>query len=138
MDNIHFFVTVSGTLLILYFVLRHFWGWDLPTITNEQAAPLLKGKANAIILDIRDKETYEAQRAKNAINIPAQELSQRIKELKKHKDKLIIVMDHSGKGSKKIVRQLIKQDFPYVASFHHGFEGYRGPIYKGDQEDTKE
>ncbi|QGG47279.1 rhodanese-like domain-containing protein [Heliorestis convoluta] len=119
--DLQFFMTVSGTLVIVYIALRYYMGWDLPTITNEQASPLLKGKGSAIILDIRSKEEYKAQRAKNAINIPVKELPQRIEELRKYEDKLIIVMDQKGLGSKKVVRTLIKKDFPYVASFHHGF-----------------
>lgn len=65
----------------------------------------IKQHPSAVLLDVRTKAEYEGTAnpnfgtLKNAINIPIQELSQRLSELEKYKDKEILVFcSHSHRS----------------------------------------
>jgi 3-mercaptopyruvate sulfurtransferase SseA len=55
---------------------------------DEVRAELDKNKDNIIIVDVRDKNSYETNHIKSAINIPVNDVAQRAKELPR--DKMII------------------------------------------------
>ncbi len=55
-------------------------------ITPQEAIEMIKKDKNVVILDVRTKEEFSSGHIKGAINIPVQELEERIKELAKYKN----------------------------------------------------
>ncbi len=72
---------------------------------------LLMNRDEAIILDIRDHAQFAKGHILNAVNIPAAELEQKIKQLEKHKDKTIIIVHSTNQPPGK----------PGVILRNHGF-----------------
>lgn len=71
-------------------------------ITVEEFKMEMKDNPDLIILDVRTPQelTGEFPKIKSAINIPVQELENRVDELTPYKDKKIIVICRTGKRSK--------------------------------------
>jgi rhodanese-related sulfurtransferase len=71
-----------------------------------QQAVMLINRQDAVVVDIREKKDFEAGHIVDAINIPLAKLDQRLTELKKHKEKPVIVVcklgQHSGEAAKKL------------------------------------
>ena len=69
-----------------------------------QQAVMLINRKNAVVVDVRDKKEFDAGHIVDSINIPLAKLKQRVTELKKHKDKPVLVVcklgQHSGDAAK--------------------------------------
>ena len=69
-----------------------------------QQAVMLINRKNAVVVDVRDKKEFESGHIVDSINIPLAKLKQRLTELKKHKEKPLVVVcklgQHSGEGAK--------------------------------------
>lgn len=69
-----------------------------------QQAVMLINRQDAIVLDVREKKEFETGHIVDAINIPLAKLKQRVTELKKHKEKPVVVVckmgQHSGEAAK--------------------------------------
>jgi rhodanese-related sulfurtransferase len=71
-----------------------------------QQAVMMINRQDAVVVDVRDKKEFESGHIVDAINIPMTKLDQRLTELKKHKEKPVIVVcklgQHSGEAAKKL------------------------------------
>lgn len=69
-----------------------------------QQAVMLINRKDAVVVDVRDKKEFDAGHIVDSINIPLANLKQRVTELKKHKDKPVLVVcklgQHSGDAAK--------------------------------------
>jgi len=69
-----------------------------------QQAVLLINRQNAVVVDVREKKEFETGHIVDSINIPLAKLQKRLNELKKHKDKPVVVVcklgQHSGQAAK--------------------------------------
>lgn len=67
---------------------------DVPSVTMDEFIKLLKTNSEIVVLDVRTPAELEGNlgRLDKAINIPIQELPNRINELKPYKDKQIYVI----------------------------------------------
>ena len=69
-----------------------------------QQAVMLINRKDAVVVDVRDKKEFDAGHIVDSINIPLAKLKQRVTELKKHKDKPVLVVcklgQHSGDAAK--------------------------------------
>ncbi|GAB6282152.1 MAG: rhodanese-like domain-containing protein [Ignavibacterium sp.] len=81
------------------------------SITTQQLKEKMKSDTTFIILDVRTPEELVGPLKKidKAINIPVQELNNRINELEKYKDKEIAVICRSGHRSA-IATQILKKN----------------------------
>lgn len=72
-----------------------------------QQAVMLINRKNAVVVDVRDKKEFESGHIVDSINIPAAKLKQRMTELKKHKEKPVVVVcklgQHSGEAAKMLL-----------------------------------
>ncbi len=72
-----------------------------------QQAVMLINRKNAVVVDVRDKKEFESGHIVDSINIPLAKLKQRITELKKHKEKPVVVVcklgQHSGEATKMLI-----------------------------------
>jgi rhodanese-related sulfurtransferase len=97
-----------------------------------QATQLIN-QGKAAIVDVRDAYDFSAGHMRDAKNIPAKELPQRIGELEKFKSKAVILVCSSGKQSTKAAAQLKKAGFNEVYSLDGGVAAWQAqgmPIAK--------
>lgn len=81
------------------------------SITTQQLKEKMKNDTTFIILDVRTPEELVGplEKIDRAINIPVQELNNRINELEKYKDREIAVICRSGHRSA-IATQILKKN----------------------------
>ena len=78
---------------------------------------------DSFIIDVRPKIAYELQTIENAINIPIDEIRERMNEISKNKK--VVLFCNTGYTSYLASRILIQNGFDNVYSFSGGFELYR-------------
>ena len=80
---------------------------------------------NAVALDIRDLAEFDAGHIINARHIPKAELKTRVDELKKYKDRPIVVYCATGTSSAAAMRELSAAGFQQVHSLKGGIAAWR-------------
>ena len=83
-------------------------------------ATQLSNRENAVFLDIRDDGEYKGGHIPEAVHIPIRQLSERIAELKKHKDCPVIAYCRSGSRSNGAGSILKKNGFENVYNLSGG------------------
>lgn len=78
---------------------------------NTLRATQLMNHQNAVVIDIRAKDTYRKGHIIDAISLPAKELAETSKKLEKYKSKPIIIVCGAGIESQKIATKLIKDGY---------------------------
>lgn len=87
----------------------------------------LYGNEDYVFLDVRTEKEHRIKAIPNTPVVPVQELEARIHELKKYKDKKIIVYCRSGNRSRKGTDILIEHGFNAV-NLLGGMIQWKGPI----------
>lgn len=85
------------------------------------------GKANVLIIDLRDRTEYNAGHIPTAINIPYEELEERKADLKRNM--LLIFYCDRGNISLLAARDLMKDGYN-IKSLYGGLRAYHGRIDK--------
>ena len=114
-------------LLLIPLVL--FLACEKLEITSQVAVQLLYDK-NYIFLDVRTESEHQAKAIPNTTCIPVQELTNRLNEIEKFKDKNIILYCRSGNRSKTATKILIENDFKAL-NLIGGIKEWNGPIASG-------
>lgn len=104
MDSTQIIIIVA---IVLFFLIKH-----LSQVSPEKARSLYA--EGALILDVRTADEFAGGHLENAINIPVDEVSKRIKELGNDKEKAILVYCLSGTRSGFAVRILKGLNFSRV------------------------
>ncbi len=89
------------------------------TISSQEFKTLIASRKPIYILDVRQKEEYDAGHIKNAASIPLDTLPDHINDLPKNKE--IVVYCRSGKRSAQAVAFLHAQGFMNVVSLDGGY-----------------
>ncbi|RBW48762.1 rhodanese-like domain-containing protein [Marinobacter sp. F3R11] len=92
---------------------------------SAQAAVSLINRDEAIVVDIRDRKEFGEGRITGSVNIPLSSLKSRAAELKKYKDKQIIVADKMGQHSAMAVKQLNAEGYANVVRLNGGVADWR-------------
>ncbi|GGE54142.1 sulfurtransferase [Streptosporangium jomthongense] len=92
---------------------------------SAQGAVSLINRDEAIVVDIRDRKEFAEGRITGSVNIPLSSLKSRAAELKKHKDKQIIVADKMGQHSAMAVKQLNAEGFANVVRLNGGVSDWK-------------
>ena len=92
-----------------------------PMVSSEQAVSLIN-KQNALVVDVRAQKDFKRVRIANAVNIPANEIQNRLGELSK--DRTIIVVDNSGNMSAAASKLLRGVGFTKVYVLDSGLVGW--------------
>lgn len=93
---------------------------------SAQGAVNLINRDEAIVVDIRDRKDFNEGRITGAINIPLNSIKSRASELKKFKDKQIIVADKMGQHSAMAVKQLKAEGYDNVVRLNGGIADWKG------------
>lgn len=92
-----------------------------PMVSSEQAVSLIN-KQNALVVDVRAQKDFKRLRIANSVNIPANEIQNRLGELSK--DRTIIVVDNSGNMSAAASKLLRGVGFTKVYVLDSGLVGW--------------
>ena len=92
-----------------------------PMVSSEQAVSLIN-KQNALVVDVRAQKDFKRVRIANSVNIPANEIQNRLGELSK--DRTIIVVDNSGNMSAAASKLLRGVGFTKVYVLDSGLGGW--------------
>lgn len=92
-----------------------------PMVSSEQAVSLIN-KQNALVVDVRAQKDFKRVRIANSVNIPANEIQNRLGELSK--DRTIIVVDNSGNMSAAASKLLRGVGFTKVYELDSGLVGW--------------
>lgn len=93
---------------------------------SAQGAVNLINRDEAVVVDIRDHKDFNEGRITGAINIPLNSIKSRASELKKFKDKQIIVADKMGQHSAMAVKQLNAEGYTNVVRLNGGIADWKG------------
>ncbi len=102
------------------------------SVTIQQAVDLMN-RADAVVVDVRDKKEYSQGHIVNAINIPYAALETRADELNDHKDRHIIVACKMGQHSNLAGTILRRKGFATVSKLAGGMMEWRNqnlPVVK--------
>jgi rhodanese-related sulfurtransferase len=100
------------------------------------------GKDNVILLDVRTAAEFNGTapdkfgRLKNAINIPVQQLPERLKELEGYKDKEIIVYCSHSHRSPQASYLLMQNGFKKVNNLQHGMHSWQQEVTDKESNDS--
>jgi rhodanese-related sulfurtransferase len=100
---------------------------------SAQALVEMVNKENALVLDVRDKKEFDAGHIVNAINIPQASLADRLDELKKYKERPVVVACRMGQHSGTAGTLLRKNGFTNVRRLTGGIAEWRNqnlPVVK--------
>ena len=92
-----------------------------PMVSSEQAVSLIN-KQNALVVDVRAQKDFKRVRIANSVNIPANEIQNRLGELSK--DRTFIVVDNSGNMSAAASKLLRGVGFTKVYVLDSGLVGW--------------
>ena len=92
-----------------------------PMVSSEQAVSSIN-KQNALVVDVRAQKDFKRVRIANSVNIPANEIQNRLGELSK--DRTIIVVDNSGNMSAAASKLLRGVGFTKVYVLDSGLVGW--------------
>jgi rhodanese-related sulfurtransferase len=93
-------------------------------VTSQEAVQLLN-RQSGVVLDVREPAEFKSGHIARAINIPLGQVMGRSPELKKYKEKPIIVCCASGARSARATSLLRKAGFANVRNLTGGMQAWR-------------
>lgn len=111
----------SGVMLLLPTFKKSAGG--VPNLTPAEAVTLIN-RSHAIVLDVRDDAEFASGRIADAKHISLAALPERLAELKKYKDKPILVNCQRGMRSIKACDILRKAEFTQVHNLQGGLNAW--------------
>lgn len=126
-----FFTQHWGLSLLLLIIILAIAIYELgakgvgPKRTSALKAVQLINHDNAMMVDLRDCSSFEQGHIINAINIPINELKQKITTLNKYQHKPIILVLASGQQSLQATKLFVKNGFINVSVLGGGMRAWR-------------
>ena len=124
MEHLNEFVEVNWVMILMWFFLLGMinnsflkYSYD---ISPQQTVQLMSHESGSIILDVREDKEFQNGHIRDSIHIPLSSLSSRIDELKKYKEKNVILGCSSGSRSGKACSLLKKNGFAKVHNLRGG------------------
>lgn len=129
LTNILSYAIPAGVLLIIFARKKLISSnKNVKNISGNEASSLISENKNFLILDVRTKGEFSGGHIPGALNIPVQELSSRIGELKKYTDQPVMVYCASGGRSPGAVSTLLKNNFKNIYHLNRGISSWSGKI----------
>lgn len=111
----------SGVMLLLPLLKKGAGG--VPNLAVDEAVTLIN-RSNALVLDVRDAAEFSSGHITDAMHIPLADLAERLPELKKYKDKTLLVNCQRGMRSAKACNILRKAEFTQVNNLQGGIDAW--------------
>lgn len=115
-------LALGSAFMLLWPMLKRGSGGAANASPNE--AVLLINRANAMVLDVRDDAEFAGGHIAGAKHIPAAELDARIGEIRRFKDKPLLVSCESGVRSAKACEVLRKHEFSQLHNLQGGLSAW--------------
>lgn len=100
-------------------------GPDVPEIDAQEVYDNLQSKKEVMLVDVRTAQEYSRGSIEGSVNIPLQELSEKIESEIPKKDRTIYVYCLSGSRSVSAVEKMIKMGYKNVFSMRSGILAWR-------------
>ncbi len=97
----------------------------VPLVTQDELVAAQKAGDDILILDVRSIDEFDSGHIKNAVNIPVNELHERIQELKTYKEKDVIVHCAMGPRAYKAEAFLLQSGFTRVKHLKGDMNAWR-------------
>ena len=97
---------------------------DVPAVSPQQAAQM-QSEQNAVIIDVRENDEWNAGHIDNAIHIPLNDIQNRLKELAKYQNQPVITQCRSGARSARAADILAKSGFTNVHNMDGGLNAWQ-------------
>jgi len=131
-ENILLIGLVLGSGVMLLFPSMQKSASGVANISSAEAVTLIN-RSHAVVVDVRDKAAFEEGHIAQAKSFPLAELDKRLAELKKYKDKPILVNCQRGVNGVKACELLTKAEFSQVSHLKGGLDAWikeKMPIVK--------
>lgn len=90
-----------------------------------QKAVMLINRQGAVVVDVREKKEFDTGHIVDSINIPLAKLKQRLSELRKHKEKPVVVVCKLGQHSSDAAKTLQESDYAEVFRLSGGLTEWK-------------
>ncbi|MBC9783925.1 rhodanese-like domain-containing protein [Heliobacterium chlorum] len=128
MESVSPFFEFLAIILLAFVIARYLFGRGVDGVSYPDAVKILQDEDSALLLDVRTKKEFETGHPTGAVNIPLQELKNRLESLMPHKNKTVVVICASGMRSRMALRLLKKAGFPNVKNFQGGLSSWKGSV----------
>ncbi|WP_455543172.1 rhodanese-like domain-containing protein [Intestinibacter sp.] len=99
------------------------------TITANQTKRMLDSNRFNLIIDLRDYYEYSQGHIPNAINIPTNQIVDRMNQIQSYKNGYVLLYCQHGIQSVSVGKVLILNGFRKVYSLDRGLDCYNYPLY---------
>lgn len=124
-SNFTLIISIFALGFILYPKLAVRLNKNIKHISAEEAHKLIIENKELLVVDVRTPGEYKSGHIERAKSMPVGELSLRINELQRYKDKPLLVHCASGGRSPAAVRLLLKNGFTNVYHMKSGLSGWK-------------
>lgn len=124
---------VGAFLLLLVLFIRNETRRGGRSVTPQQLVDMVN-RENAVVLDIRERKDFQSGHIVDAVNVPYSSLESRLDELKKHRERPVVVVCKIGQNAGAAGTLLRKQGFANVSRLTGGITEWRNqnlPVVKG-------
>lgn len=116
--------TFLKLLVGLFFMLFSFFSQAESDLISPKEASALYADKQAVIIDVREDDEWQAGHIQGAIHIPLKQLPERLAELQTYKDKPVITQCRSGRRSLEALDILKKSGFKSPRSMEGGLQAW--------------
>ena len=123
---------VGTFVVLLVLFIRNEMTRGGASVTAQELVDMVNNQG-AVVLDVRDKAEFDQGHIVDSVNIPFANLDARLDELKKHKEKPVVIACKVGQHAGSVGTTLRKQGFSNVARLKGGITEWRGqnlPVVK--------
>ncbi|WP_024929515.1 rhodanese-like domain-containing protein [Methylophilus sp. OH31] len=111
----------SGLALLLPMLSRSVAGITSLSVTE---AVILMNRQSALVLDVREPDEFAQGHLQGARNVPLSQLSARLKELEKFRDKPVLVVCERGRRANTAAKLLKAQQFTTLNVLKGGMQAW--------------
>jgi len=111
----------SGLALLLPMLSRSAAGISVLSVTE---AVMLMSRKSALVLDVREPDEFAQGHLQGARNVPLSQLSARLKELEKFRDKPVLVVCERGRRANTAAKLLKAQSFATLNILKGGMQAW--------------
>lgn len=111
----------SGLALLLPMLSRSAAGISVLSVTE---AVMLMSRKSALVLDVREPDEFAQGHLQGARNVPLSQLSARLKELEKFRDKPVLVVCERGRRANAAAKLLKEQSFTALNVLKGGMQAW--------------
>ena len=125
-------ILVGTFVLLIFFFIRNETQRGGQGVTAQQLVDMVN-RDNAVVLDVREKKEFDEGHIVDAINVPFSSLETRIDELKRYRERPVVVICRMGQHAGSAGTMLRKNGFENVSRLTGGITEWRNqslPVVK--------